>query len=235
MSDEKRYDPPATTTKGDVGYAAIKLAIGSVPIVGAAAVELLQLIVAPPMEKRREAWIEEIVEGLRKLEQKNLLTVESLSDNEAFIDAVAQATSAAMKTSSQVKLDALRNAVLNSATRFEVGKARQEIFINWIDSLTEWHLIILRLFADPIRWYTENRRDPPRFVLTSSPSTLLSDAYPELKNQRPLYDKLWSDLFNDGLVNTDSLNINMSAAGAFEKRATELGRGLLEFIADPTV
>ena len=41
----------------DAGYALIKAGLASIPIAGAAASELLSLIVASPLERRCETWM----------------------------------------------------------------------------------------------------------------------------------------------------------------------------------
>jgi hypothetical protein len=56
MSEPKNYELP-TPTASDKAYAIARAAVGSIPIVGSAAVELLFSILAPPFEKRRSEWM----------------------------------------------------------------------------------------------------------------------------------------------------------------------------------
>jgi len=225
---------PPTTSKGDVAHSAVKVVAGAIPYVGGAAAELFQVLVTPPLEKRRQAWMESIADGLHELEEKQRCVVEDLKSNDAFVDTILQASQAAIRTSQQEKLDALRNAVLNSALAHSPDESRQQIFINWVETLTVWHLRMLQLFANPLQWYRNNDRQPPQYAITSSLSGLLTHAYPDLANQRQFYDKLAKDLYNAGLLNTEGLHTNMSASGAFEMRATELGNQFLAFINPPS-
>ena len=60
-----------------------------------------------------------------------------------------------------------------------------------------------------------------------SPSTPLSKIYPEVI---PLMDKCITDLYNDGLMNTQSLHATMTGQGMVAKRTTALGDEFLSFI-----
>jgi hypothetical protein len=63
-------------------------------------------------------------------------------------------------------------------------------------------------------------------------STGLEIAFPELRDQRSVYDPIVQDLFNRGLVNLDksTLHAGMSAHGILESRTTDLGRKFLRYI-----
>src|SRR5690242_5293815 len=105
----------AKATKQDITYAAIKAVVGSIPLAGAAASELLSLIVASPLEKRREKLLLEIGEKLKELETSQKVNLEELQSNEQFIDIVLQATTLALKTSEREKIEAFKSAILNTA------------------------------------------------------------------------------------------------------------------------
>jgi hypothetical protein len=178
--------------------------------------------------------MEEVAAGLLRLEEKQRTVIEDLRDNPTFIDTVLQASHAAVRTSKDEKRQALRNAVLNSATAHAPNDSKQAIFVNWVESLTHWHLRILQLLADPPRWFLDTGKAPPQYHITGSIFALTQDAYPELKGQRDFVEKLFNDLVNDGLLQKCGLFTMMSGSGPFEKRATELGNELLAFVSDPT-
>jgi hypothetical protein len=230
--EEKPLSPPKAST-GDYVHSLARAGIASLPVIGNAAVELFQSLVAPPLEKRRQEWMEAIGDGLQQLEQKQKCVLDDLRANDAFIDTVMQASQAAMRTSEIEKRDALRNAVLNSALPQPPDEARRQIYINLVETLTGWHLRMLRLFADPLGWYQANKRQPPQYAITSSLIGLLTNAYPELQNQREFCEKMANDLHNAGLLSSAKLFLNMSASGAFECHATELGKGFLRFVTAP--
>lgn len=101
-------------SKGDPLHALAKAGISLLPIAGGPAVELFQCLSQPPLEKRRVAWMGQVGEKLRELEERGL-DLSTLQGNERFITAVMQASAAAIRTHQQAKLDALRNAIVNIA------------------------------------------------------------------------------------------------------------------------
>jgi hypothetical protein len=107
MSDKKEYDPPKSGD-GDIGYAVVKAGLGSIPVVGAAAAELLGLVVTPPLERRRNKWMAEVGDALRQLEEKMGVVIETLQDNDQFVDAAIEATQIALRTSNAEKKEALK-------------------------------------------------------------------------------------------------------------------------------
>lgn len=233
MSNKGESFAPPEASVGDKLHALAKAGIGSLPLVGAAGTELFQMLIAPPLERRRQEWMDSVAEGLRDLQTSRGIDLEQLGKNEHFIDAVMQASTIALRTSNSEKRDALRNAILNAAMPHAIDDSRQQIYLTLVDVLTAWHIRILHLLADPLQWFRNNNREVPQYAMTSSLSRLLIDAYPELAQQRELYDQLAKDLFDKGLLSTNGLHTMMSAQGAFERRATALGLAFLAFITAP--
>ncbi len=227
MGDDKRQ-APTSKTAGDHVHSIAKAGLSSIPVVGGASSELFASVVTPPLEKRRNAWMEEVGERLRQLEDKGL-DLATLRDNDEFIDIVMSASAAALKTASEEKRAALRNAVINTASGQTPKESLAQVFISLVDSFTEWHLRILRLFQDPPGWAQTDGHDFGS-PMTSSLAATLVGAYPELKDRRAFYDQVWRDLHQRGLVNTDSLSGMMTASGAMAKRTSDLGDRFLAFI-----
>jgi hypothetical protein len=233
MSTKKDQLTPPASSLGDKAHALAKAGIGSIPLVGAAATELFQMLLAPPLERRRQEWMEAVAEGLRRLEKEQRIDLGKLSENEAFIDTVMQASQVAMRNSHQEKRDALRNAVLNSALPHPIDESRQQMFLNLVDVLTVWHLRILKLLANPTRWFQAHNRKPPEYHIAGSLSQMLTTAYPELTQQRELYDQIAKELYDRGLLNTQGLHTVMSGGGVYAERATEFGRQFIAFVSEP--
>src|SRR4051812_10450376 len=103
------------TGVGDVAHASIRLALGTIPFAGAAAAELFSLVIAPPLTKRRDEFIESVAEELHLQTKVEGFSIATLSNDEQFITAVIFATQSAVRTHQKEKLSALRNAVLNVA------------------------------------------------------------------------------------------------------------------------
>lgn len=231
MSDEKKHETPKSNC-GDVAYAIVKAGLGSIPVAGAAAAELLGLVVAAPLERRRNQWMAEVGEALRQLEERKGFDIESLRDNDQFIDAAVEATQIAIRTSNAEKKEALRNALLNAALPNPPEETVQKMFLSFIDTLTVWHIKLLGLFDSPPRFIEKNN---VRFGNTTmgSMSHLLEAAFPELRGKRDLYDLVWKDLYSRALVNTDGLHTMMTGGGIIAQRTTALGRDFIAFIRNP--
>lgn len=218
-------------TQNDIAYGVAKAILGSVPIIGAAASELLQLIVTPPLERRRDKWMAEVGQRLKELEEKQIVNLENLATDELFIDVVLKTTQLALLTSQQDKIEYFKNAVLNAAVdeNFEISEA--EMFLKLISDFTVWHIRILKLFDDPEKWFKINDKTIPNY-LSGSLSAILDIAYPELKSKREFTELIWGDLSRAGLHNSGALHVSMSSSGLMQQRTTNLGQDFLSFIAE---
>ncbi|MCL4774034.1 MAG: hypothetical protein KJZ98_08830 [Burkholderiaceae bacterium] len=194
-----------------------------IPVAGGPAVELFQLLVQPPLEKRRAEWMQAVGEKLRHLEEQGL-KLEDLQANESFVSAVMHATQAAMRTHVVAKRIALRNAILNVAVGQAPDETVQHLLLSFVDDLTEMHLRILTAFHQPTL---------PQGISMGGLATVLEQAIPDLRNRRDIYDQLWKDLYTRGLVNTEGLHVTMSGNGLASRRTTGLGEALLNFISEP--
>jgi hypothetical protein len=131
----------------------------------------------------------------------------------------------------QAKLGALRDAILKPTAPLAPAESLHQMFLGWADRFTVWHLRLLAFFDDPKGWFVARGRQFPAFM-TSSLGNILTEAYPELKDQRPFYDLIAKDLWNNGLMNTDGLHAMMSASGATASRTTDIGKQFLRFITE---
>lgn len=218
-------------TKDDISYSVAKAALGSIPIVGAAASELLQLLVTPPLEKRRNEWMIEVGEKLKQLEQKEELDLTKLASNDVFIDVVLQTTQLALLTSEKEKIQYFKNVILNSAVEENPNITKVHIFLNFISTFTVWHIKILKLFDNPEDWFNKNGKSMPSYMAAGL-SNVLEEAYPELTGKRDLYDLIWDDLSRAGLHKTSGLHTTMTGSGLMIQRTTPFGKEFLEFITE---
>jgi hypothetical protein len=216
----------------DVAHTVVKAALGSVPVVGSAASELFAAIVTPPIVRRRDEWVENIALGLERLRTGEGLSYDELSRNEVFISTVLHATQAALRSHQQEKLDALRNAVLNSARPGAPDDDLQLVFLNLVDTFAPWHLRVLAFLDDPRSWL-DSRTVRYQHLMMGGVSTVLELAFPELASRRDFYDQLAKDLHVRGLLSTESLHVTVTADGMVASRTTEMGKTFLKFISEP--
>ena len=220
-------------TRGDNLHTLERAGLSAIPIVGGSTEEIFSAIIVPPMTRRRDDWIQEIVTRLEELEQMfDNLDLGSLSTNDVFITVITQATQSALRNHSAEKLSALRNAVLNSALPNGIDDEIQQIFIALVDSLTPLHLRILKFFDNPRAWGIRSGISFPNWSM-GGPATALEYAIQELRGQRNLYDPIVKDLYNRGLNGIEQLHTTMSGHGILESRTTQLGKQFIRYISSP--
>jgi len=231
MSEPEAEPAPPKAGKADLAHALAKAVISEVPLIGAPAAELFSLVVTPPLERRRAEWLNAIADRLKELETKMQgFKIEALKDNPLFITAVLHATIVALRNHQKEKLDALQNAVVNSARGIDIEENLQLMFLNMVDELTPLHLRVLKYFDNPRKWLEEHGI---KFsIYMGGASSGLEAGLPELQGQRDLYDTLVTDLYNRGLVGADKtvLHAMMSGDGILASRITELGKKFLKYI-----
>jgi hypothetical protein len=62
---------------------------------------------------------------------------------------------------------------------------------------------------------------------------VVTDAFPELRDQRPFYDLVAKELWTNGLMNTDSLHTTMSGSGLAAGRLSDIGKRFIQFVKAP--
>ncbi|NJR72153.1 MAG: hypothetical protein HC782_03530 [Gammaproteobacteria bacterium] len=216
MFDEKFKVPQRSI--GDAVHALAKAGLSAIPVVSGSAVELFQYVVQPPLEKRRETWMANIGEKLLELEAQGL-KLQDLQNNEQFASAVMHASQLALRTHQEAKLNALRNAVVNVAKGQAPEEALLHLFFGFVDSFTELHLRILKVFQSPT---------PPSNMSGGGLGNVLEFNIAELRGRRDIYDQFWRDLNSRGLVNTEGLHVMMTGNGLAQKRTTSLGDAFLK-------
>lgn len=226
--------PEPTGAIRQVVEAATKAALGAIPLAGGGAVELFQFAVAHGREQRFQSWIADVTEALNRLVlEPRGATFEDLSSDDAFLDVIGEATRATVETSDQVKIDALRNAVVNSVFQPDTEADRRAILLDILVGLTPTHIKLLKLYDDPRVWYAEEGIPVPNITMGGA-GLVVEQAYPDLAADKPLLDYVVKDLGSKNLAN---LNLNVTTTGdsVFASKTQALGRELITFITEPDV
>jgi hypothetical protein len=113
--------------------------------------------------------------------------VENLPNNELFITVVLKATSIALRNHQTEKLEALRNAVVNSVFPSSADDDIKLVFIDLIDELKVSQLRLLRILYEPDRYSKEE-----------------TDFLNELENQKHLYAYLLKQLIGHNLISLEA-------------------------------
>lgn len=231
-NDDPMMNRVPNTERGETLLGLAKAGLSGVPGLGGLASELVEVVLGPQVQRRRNEWLNSLAERLVKLEsQVEGFRVANLVDDPAFISAMLQAGTIALRNHSTEKLAALRNAVLNVAVSSTSREDEHELFISLIDTFTRWHLRILAFLAD--KHGTADKRGTLPFPNWSmgGVATVLEHVYPELEGRRPLYDLIVSDLHRAGLADIDTLHATATRDGyMLAKQSSDMGDRFLTFI-----
>ena len=173
------------------------------------------------LSKRQEKWRTALEERLVKLEN----TLEEIGNDEFFTTALVKATELAMRTAKEEKMAYLANSVINSLNP-DLNEEKLIVFLDLLDRYTVSHIKILYFFFEPKRF---DGIDSNTYIM-GSPSTPLFHVYPELNNE--LFEKIYADLYNDGMVTLKNLNTSMTGSGMVAKRTTAIADEFLKFILE---
>lgn len=211
----------------------VEATLSMVPAVGGPLTAVWAAVVGAAYEKRREQWQREITEAVQDLlDQIDELTPENLAANPDFLDALVHATMTATATGQREKLDALRNAVLNSALPSDLDSDYQAMFLRYVRDFTPSHLRLMKLLNDPPAWFAAHGIPCPN-VSMGGLGVVIESGMPEMAGQKELYGRMFADLAAAGLSNTGELGTTMTGHGLTQQRSTETGRAFLRFITDP--
>ncbi|MBE2227466.1 MAG: hypothetical protein IAE93_09000 [Ignavibacteria bacterium] len=195
---------------------------------GSAYIVLMSIVVTTSLDKRKKVWLESIASGLIELKQKfHNFEFENLNENENFVTAFMHASQSALRNHQREKLEALKNAVLNSVTTSAPNDDLQLIFINNIDKMTQWHLRILQFYHDPSKYVSETTE----LIQFKRIENVLLETFTNLKGMKSFYSKVVQDLGSVGLVH--SMALESGSLALLESQTTDLGKQFLDFVSSP--
>lgn len=222
--------PPKVTREGKAYEIIKKSALSAIPIVGGIVETFIDEVYRPPSQRRRDDWIRRIALEVEDLKNKfEKFQHKNLQQNENFISTLQRSLIIAQTTHSREKLEALKNAVINSVLVETVDESMKSIFLSLIESLTPWHLSLLNYFNNPRIWFTTNKIDPPRSANTIR--RLVTKAFPDI--EKDFLNYIVTDLNQRGLlgIKRDSLGMMLTPEGIYHSGTTAFGKNFLQFIA----
>jgi hypothetical protein len=122
--------PPPEPPRTDLVDKAIAGGLSSIPLVGGVLGVFYENYMQAPYNRRLQQWQRTMTEVVNELAAK----YDALPNEDVLLDALINATRAAQATSQQEKLDALRNAVLNSVAPDAPDTDEQARFSAWSTS-----------------------------------------------------------------------------------------------------
>jgi hypothetical protein len=158
--------------------------------------------------------------------------IENLANNEMFITTFTCALTIAIRNHQEEKIEALRNAVLNTAL---INSTEEEdlhlMFLNFVDAFTPWHIRILVFFNNPKEYCQKNGINVSSLV-AGPQSSVLEQAFRSLTQD--FYDQITRDLNDRGLA-FDVASLHALTEELFGPRTTPMGKRFLEFISAPRI
>ena len=207
-----------------IARAAIKL----IPFVGGATNDVLNLVLAPAIVRRRDEWFKELAEDLDKLDKEVKGLKERLSQNEPFVSAVIQATRIALSTHQQEKRQMLRYALLKIATGKGPDEELQQVFLNAIEEFSVSHVKVLNVLANCTQeliqrglWNSGHPNSIPAY------RNVIALLLPELRTHESLVVSILIDLRNRGFSKLADLDVPFPNQGM----VTNLGAEFLRFVS----
>ncbi len=228
-SMSERYPQPSDA---DAVHAAARGLISLIPLVGSPIDELLSLVLAPSVSRRRDDWLKELADVVEETKRRmDGFKIEDLAQNEAFVSATIQATRIAAGTHKEEKRKILRNALLNIALGTGPDEDTQQIFLNIVDAFTASHVRVLDvlwrgpgLIAGKTLW--DQNRVP---INVRNYGTAIELLVPELKGQGTLAEYILTDLRSRGFTQLNSLTMNFPQGGTI----TNMGVQFMLFVLHP--
>lgn len=215
-------------TKGDAAHSGIKAALSSIPFVGGSISELFSLGIQSPLEKRKDDFIISLDERVSELEDRGVLSSEYVIVDDEFIDVAAHALPIAIRNSSPEKLNALRNAVINTALKIDINRDSKFMYLNFINELTEIQIKIIKILYEPRRYIEKlfeiNKNNIPQGYTYVD---VLKDLRKILDVDKILYDVSINRLETDGLIDLSDKEPGMPI-GSYDEHSIWLGKDELE-------
>lgn len=119
-----------------------------IPGIGGMIAEYMDYYLPNSLGKRRDEFLKDVAYRLNELNEKNLISIESLKSNELFTSIIYSAIKESMNIHQKEKRDYLKNAVINTALKIDINHELQQRFIFVVSQLTATHIQLLSSFRN---------------------------------------------------------------------------------------
>lgn len=216
-------------SKSDTSYEVARGIISNIPAIGGSLSVLFENIFTTPLDKRKKEWFESLANTINDLTNKvDELTPEKLSENELFVSVSMQATQIALRNHQQEKINALKNAVKNSAISISIDENKALMFTRIIDDMTPLHLLILKFLNNPneVEQILQNKTSSNIRYHYGSNMNIFKEYYPELNSSMGLINYVVKELHTKSFLHNDR------ALHSLGKMTSGLADEFLLFISD---
>jgi len=226
--------PPGKSKGRELAERITEAGLSSVPLAGGTLAVVFTTLVSWRLDQHREEWLTELAEAVEDLQRRlGDVDVDKLVEDPRFLDAVVSATRTIEHTHQRDKVEALRNAVLNSVSPDAPDADTQAYFLNLADRFTASHLRLLTMWDDPPAWFEARGLTAPVTMFAGSRTMTVDIGLPEMKGRQEFYLALAEDLRVAGLLSAQ-LTGNVSGSALMSRLTTEMGRQMVRFISAPS-
>jgi hypothetical protein len=233
MSNEREggsIEPYPEASIQDYGRSGVDAALAAIPVVGGSLQVLIDLVIAPSLAQRRDRWftlLGQVVDDLRQRVEG--FQIDSLSSNEAFVTAVAEASRIAVGTHIEEKLRMLKNCLVNLVIDDFGGDFMTMQMFRFVDELAPQHFVVLGYLSSPGEWFDSHNIPRPNLTMGSQ-QHLLGQARVPVGGA--VLQIVLKDLDDRGLANTRSMTTTLSGSGLWQGLSSSLGQDLLRFVRE---
>lgn len=225
-------EPPANSTTREMAERAVEALLNAVPYAGGTLAVIFVAAAGRKLRRRRDEWLQHLAEIVQELSEQGL-DPEALAEDDRFVDAVVSTTRVIEHTHQEEKIEALRNAVLNSVGLDAPDADTQAIFLNLLDRYTPSHLRILALLSDPPGWFASKDIPPPQAAMAGSRIQTAEAGLPELAARQEFISLLVSELSAAGFLKVNTLSGMVSSSAMMDSLTTGFGEQFLRFVTRP--
>ena len=230
MPESRSVEPYPERSKGDLAEDVARRGLSLVPVLGAPAAALIDVVFAPALEQRRNRWFNDLAELVNDLQARvPSLTTAALSADDEWIDAVLAATRIALSTGREDKWRALKNALAHVALSDEPDRDLDSTFLNLIDVLTPSHLRVLHMLQSTQAFAAGQGTTVP-ITIDRSFHRIVEQLLPHVPSHT--FALLRTDLESRGLVMTGAAAVAASRNPGDQRLTTPLGDQFLSFISE---
>jgi hypothetical protein len=231
--DGQPLEPYPTKNLADYARTGAEAAVAAIPIVGGPLEVLVDAVLTPSLDRRRERWMHKLAELVERLSERvEGFDVASLAGDEAFVSAVIDASRIAVTTHLDDKLEMLRNCLEHMALEDPRDDFLDAQFLRFVDEMEPEHFVVLQYLTNPRAWFDTKGISAPD-LYQGSPMFIMGAA--RLPVGGGVLEIVLRNLSDRGLANTQSLQTMMTAQGAWQPLATSLGERLLDFVSSSSL
>lgn len=220
--------PPPDETTATVAQVIGRAGLAGVPLFGGPAIEVLNAIIEPTLERRKAAWFVKLAEAITELQMRLGDVEAALTDDELFVTMVREATRIAGGTAFEEKLEMLKACIVNGAVPDRPADFIALRFLRFVEELEPEHFRVLSYVANALTHFRAATPDYERGA------HLIELGLPDAARRivlRDLHDRRLLETTDPGPRFSSNSPVDEDGpSGTWTVTTTTLGFQLLQFV-----